>query len=191
MAGRPEEIVSDREFISSELNKFFSKYNIKFSPLSRESPFLNMIERYHGELKKISKKSKISLQEATPILNALPFSKTPPNCKIISPEKLFHGNNPEMLKIVCDFLEKESLRRKLRSIELRGKNISRFSRDFKIGDIVKFNRQNGSVGFGKVISKRGNKIIEIARIDGTGSTEVHSQHLELVTISEEFLKLLI
>lgn len=76
-------------------------------------------------------------------------------------------------------------------MKLRGPNIARFSRNFEIGDIVKYNRQNGTIGFGKVISKRDNKIYQIARIDGTGSTEIHSQQLELITISEEFLKLLI
>lgn len=129
--------------------------------------------------------------DAVPILNSLPFSKTPPNCKTISPEKLFHGNNPEMLKIVCDFLQKESLNRKLRSSKLRGNNISRFSRIFQIGDIVKFNRQNGSIGFGKITAKNRDKIYEIDRIEGTGSTSIHSQHLELVTVTEDFLKLII
>ena len=48
-----------------------------------------------------------------------------------------------------------------------------------------------NVGFGKVIKKISPKMFDIERIDGSGTTSIHSQQLQLVSISEEFLKLLL
>lgn len=58
-------------------------------------------------------------------------------------------------------------------------------------DRTKFNLKDGSIGFGKIVDKRNDKMYTIARIDGTGHTEIHSYQLELITISEEFLKKLL
>lgn len=47
------------------------------------------------------------------------------------------------------------------------------------------------VGFGRIKEKTSSKTYEVDRIDGTGSTAIHAQQLQLVTISEEFLKILL
>lgn len=154
----------------------------------RESPFLNLLERYHQEIKKISQRSSVSIAESISILNDLPFTRTPPGAKFknVSAAYLFFSNDRAILKSVCDFLESQSKQRSLRSSELRGKNIFRFERKFKVGDIVRFNIGH-TVGFGKVGQADG-KIYEIERIDGSGKTSIHAHQLELVTISETFLK---
>ena len=89
---------------------------------------------------------------------------------------------------MCDFLQKSSIARKTRSQRLRGKNISKFQRDFEIGDIVRFNMQDKSIGFGKISGKRGTKIYTVDRIDWPDKMEIHAQQMELVVITEYFLK---
>lgn len=191
--GKPNRIVMDREFISDLFSNFSIKYNIKLDPITRESPWLNMVERYHQEIKKIAVKSDKSIQESINILNNLPFSNTPSGAvfRCISPATLFFENDKKLLKSVCKFLEIESGKRNLRNKELRGYNITRFERKFQPGDIVRFNMGKHIVGFGKIREKRSSKMYEVDRIDGSGSTSIHSQQLELVTISEEFLKQLL
>lgn len=186
--GRPKRIVCDREFISDRIQSFLSKENIEFCPLSRESPFLNLLERYHLEIKKIASRSGVSIRDSIEILNNLPFASTPSGAKFktISPAYLFFENNKEILNSVCHFFEQQSQNRKLRSQELRGKNITRFERKFVVGDIVRFNIGH-AIGFGKVVRVNG-KIYDVDRIDGSGQTSIHSHQLELVTISELFLK---
>ena len=49
--GRPRVIVADREFISKDLENFLTKNDVKLCPLTRESPWLNILERYHREIK--------------------------------------------------------------------------------------------------------------------------------------------
>lgn len=171
--------------------KFCQENKIVHQPLTRESPFLNIVERYHAELKKVSKTTSVNLEVAAGIVNSYPFSKTPKGCRNISPEILLFGNDIELIRLICDFLEKQSEYRRTRSEKLRGQNISRFSRVFKLGDLVKFNLQNGTIGFGKIVEKHKDKMYKIERIDGTGHTEIHSYQLELVTISEKFLKKLL
>lgn len=191
--GKPQKIVSDREFISFDLQKFFQKNDIEHQTLTRESPFLNLVERYHKEVKNIATKSKLSIEKSIDILNNLPFSKTPVGVqfKLITPAKLYFENDKKLLKLICNFLENESNRRSDKNKEIRGSNITRCQRKFDIGDIVRFNMGKNKVGFGKVTHKNGSKLYEIARIDGSGSTGIHAQQLQLVTISEEFLRVLL
>lgn len=191
--GKPNKIISDREFISNEMENFCKKYNIEHQVLTRESPFLNLVERYHQEIKAIAVKSDVSFERAIDMLNNLPFSNTPPGVefKNISPAKLFFENDKKLIKIICDFLENESRKRSERGKDLRGINITRFHRKFNVGDIVRFNMGKHKVGFGRVTRKISSKMFEIERIDGSGSTAIHAQQLQLVTISEEFLKRLL
>lgn len=185
--GAPKFIVTDREFISDKFFKVCEEYHINHTPLTRESPFLNIVERYHKKLKSISRTTNVSLEVAAGILNNYPYSKTPKGCRSISPSVLFFENDTELVRLVCDFLQDQSVKRSLRSENLRGKNISRFKRNFQIGDLVKFNLQSGDIGFGKIIEKRHDKMYKVARIDGSGCTEIHAYQLELLTISEDFL----
>ena len=91
--------------------------------------------------------------QAAAILNGLPFTKLPAEVKgatagVISPSLLFTYNDKELLSAVCSFLQEESEKRHLRSEKLRGKNITRFERDFNIGDLVKFNIDQSLKSFG-------------------------------------------
>lgn len=189
--GRPKRIVCDREFISKALKDFLTGQNIDLCPLPRESPFLNMVERYHQELKKIAQRSNISLKESVDILNNLPFPSTPSGVKFkkISPAHLFFNNDQKALEAVCNFFENESRKRQTRSENLRGKNILRFQNKFNIEDIVRFNIGH-TIGFGKIVEAK-SKIYEVKRIDGSGQTSIHAHQMELVTISEDFLKLML
>lgn len=191
--GTPKSIVMDREFISETLQVFAQKNNFQFCPITRESPWLNMVERYHQEIKNIARKSDLSIQKSINILNNLPFSRTPSGSvfKCISPAELFFKNDTKLLKSVCNFLEQESTKRITRQKELRGINITRFERKFTVGDIVRFHMGKHNTGFGKVINKINSKMYEVERIDGVGTTFIHSQQLEKVTISEEFLRQLL
>lgn len=191
--GTPRKIVCDREFISDHIKIFALKKEIEICPITRESPWLNMVERYHAEIKAIATKSDKSIQDSINILNNLPFSKTPQGSifKKISPAELFFKNDTKILKEVCKFLKASSISRNLRGKELRGINITRFERKFQIGDIVRFNMGKHNIGFGKIKEKTSSKTYEVERIDGSGSTAIHAQQLQLVTISEEFLKILL
>ena len=110
--------------------------------------------------------------------------------KKVTPATLFFENDKEMIRAVCTFLKAESEKRVLKSAELRGKNICRFQKNFRVGDIVKFNMKS-YIGFGKVQSKNGNKMYELERIDGSGTVHVHASQLEIVLISEHFLRKLL
>ena len=190
--GKPKVLIGDRELVSKHLKDFCAEEEVSLKPLPRESPFLNCVERHHKELKKIAHRINCDFEYAVGILNNLPFSKGPPgiNLRHATPAQLFINNDKEMIKCICDFLEEESEKRALRSEELRGKNITRFQRNFSIGDLVKFNMSN-YVGFGKIIDKKGSKIYTVERIDKSGSHELHAQQLEMVTITETFLRLML
>ena len=110
--------------------------------------------------------------------------------KLITPALLYFNNDEKLIEDVCNFKEKSSGKRQLRSQELRGKNISRFSREYEVGDLVRFNMKGPPeyIGFGRVISKKGSKIYTIVRIDSQGTHEIHAQQLEKVVVSEYFLK---
>ena len=187
--GKPKFLVGDRELISNELKIFCVQKGVTLKPLPRESPFLNMVERYHQEIKNISEKSECQLDHAVSILNDLPFSKGPPGVKLkhFTPADLFFNNDKVLIGLICDFLENQSEKRSLRSEQLRGKNITRFARHFEVGDLVKFNMSN-YIGFGKVIEKKGSKIYVIERIDKSYTHEIHAQQLELAPIPETFLR---
>ena len=188
--GKPEVLIADREYISAELAAFFLEHGIDFKPVARESPFLNPVERYHREAKRIALTSQVTLEEAADTLNNLPFSTVPAGLKVrnICPAALYYSNNKQLIIEVCKFLEQESKRRVTRSERLRGKNIVRFQRKFEVGDLVRFNLKD-KIGFGKVISKLGNKMYNIGRIDGSNREHlIHAQQLELLLISEHFLK---
>ena len=188
--GKPEILIADREYVSSELAAFFIQNGIDFKPVSRESPFLNPVERYHQEAKRIALTSQVTMEEAADMLNNLPFSTVPAGMKVknICPASLFYSNNKQLIIEVCKFLEQESEKRATRSERLRGKNIVRFQRKFEIGDRVKFNLKDG-LGFGKVTSKVGNKMYNIKRIDGPNREHlIHAQQLQKLLLSEHYLK---
>ena len=187
--GMPKVLIGDREFISKKLVDFCEECGVILKPLPRESPFLNCVERHHQELKKIAIKNNCDFETAVPVLNNLPFSKGPPGVKLkhLTPAELFFKNDKRLIGLVCDFLEAESNKRSLRSEELRGKNITRFERNFSVGDIVKFNMSN-YVGWGKITEKKGSKIYIVERIDKNGTHELHAQQMELVKITETFLR---
>ena len=189
MLGVPKRLVADREFISRELGNFLDQKDIKLCPLTRESPWLNVLERYHQEAKKMADRAGCTLIEAIETLNSLPFSKAPPgtNFKKISPATLFFENDKETLHQICDFLELESGKRSTRSAKLRGKNVTRFQRNFEVGDLVRFNLSNG-IGWGKITAKNGSKMYQIDRIDSNGSHSIHSQQLEKVNLTEKLLR---
>ena len=188
--GKPEVLVADREMVSEDLACFFLENGIDFKPVARESPFLNPVERYHRECKKIALRCSGTMEEAANMLNYLPFSTVPANLKVknICPATLFYSNNTRLVEEVCTFLEQESKRRQTRSEKLRGRNITRFQRIFQVGDLVKFNLID-KVGFGKVTERVGSKMYKINRIDGSNRTHmIHAQQLEKLLISEYFLK---
>ena len=188
--GKPEILIADREMVSDDLACFFMENGIDFKPVARESPFLNPVERYHKECKKIALRCSGTMEEAANMLNYLPFSSVPANLKVknICPATLFYSNNKKLIEAVCSFLEQESKRRQTRSEKLRGKNITRFQRIFQIGDLVKFNLTQ-KIGFGKVTERVGSKMYKIIRIDGSNRTHmIHAQQLEKLLISEYFLK---
>ena len=190
--GKPKILIGDRELVSKHLKEFCAEQEVLLKPLPRESPFLNCVERHHRELKKIAHRINCDFEYAVGILNNLPFSKGPPglNLRHATPAQLFIKNDKEMIKCICDFLEEESGKRALRSEELRGKNITRFERNFSIGDLVKFNMSN-YVGLGKITDKKGSKIYSVERIDKSGNHELHAQQLELLKIPETFLRLML
>ena len=186
--GKPKRLVADREYVSGKVVEFLDQKGIKFCPVTRESPWLNCVERYHQEVKKIANRSNINLIDAVDILNDLPFSSAPSGIKFkkISPSTLFFENDKEILLDICNFLEEESKKRSTRSEKLRGKNISRFERKFEIGDLVRFNLGN-NIGFGKITAKTGSKMYDISRIDNNRKHSIHSQQLEKVIIPERLL----
>ena len=186
--GKPETIIADREYISYELREFFAEHDIIFKPIPRESPFLNLVERYHQECKGIAERCHIPLDKAAGKLNYLPFASVPAGLKAknICPAYLFYLNNKGLVKEVCDFLESESDRRRTRSVKLRGSNITRFQRVFEINDLVKFNLKDG-LGFGRIIGKNG-KIYDVKRVAGPNLIHsIHSQQLEKLLLSEKYL----
>ena len=188
--GLPEKIVADREMVSGSLAEFFREKGIIFRPLTRESPFLNLVERYHQEVKKIALISEVYLEEAAGMLNYLPFTNIPAGMKArkISPALLFYENDCTLIQEVCKFLENESEKRHTRSQRLRGRNILRFQRTFVIGDLVKFNLKDG-LGLGKVIAKEGTKMYQVKRIDGSNLIHaIHAQQLEKLLLPETFIK---
>ena len=95
---------------------------IEFSPLPRHAAFLNVVERFHQEIKKISSKTGKPLEECALILNKLPFSRLPAKIKNTTPEKLFTENDPYLLKQVCEILNHRSKLRHRTSLRSRGSN---------------------------------------------------------------------
>ena len=192
--GKPRKIVSDREFNSDELAAYFKENDIEYQPLSRESPFLNLVERFHAEMKKIADRNNFDLERAVYILNKLSFTSLPKNfnIKMITPELLYIENNTSLIKEVGKFLEAISQRRSTRSTELRGHNIARFQHSYVVGDLVRFNVGN-VVRFGKIIKKRGTKIYTVSRLDSNYVHEIHAQQLEKIIpeVTEEFLKMIL
>ena len=190
--GKPSKVVSDREFISDELRAYFKENDIEFQPLSRESPFLNLVERFHAEMKKIADRNNFDLERAVYILNKLSFTSLPKgfNIKMVTPELLYIDNDTSLIEEVGKFLGELSQRRSTRSTELRGHNISRFEHSYSVGDLVRFNVGN-VVRFGKIINKRGSKIYSVSRLDKNFVHEIHAQQLEKILISERFLKMIL
>ena len=83
-------------------------------------------------------------------------------------------------------LSRLSNKRALRSQELRGFNILKFQRSFKIGDVVKF-EVGGAVKFGEVIGVDGSKLYKVKRLISSEEHYIHAYQLEGIAISKEFL----
>jgi len=162
--------------------------------IPKESPFLNLVERFHELVKDVAKKSNISIENATKKLNDLPLSKLPACLRAaertISPSVLFHSNNKKLLEQVCDFLKQQSGRRKLRSETLRGNNIIKFQRFFEPGQVIKFPLGNGKlrkIGFA-VVTARDGKMYRCKRIGANRNHFLHAQQMERIMLSEKFLE---
>ena len=148
-----------------------------------------MVERYHQEIKGIALRNDFTLEQSVSILNDLPFTKMPKfvNSRVITPALLFFKNDTDLIKAVGLYLQKESEKRHLRSTQLRNTNIITFSRNFQIGDLVKFQVLK-TIHAGKIINKTGNKMYEVQQLgESSRKHHIHAYELEKLSISEDFL----
>ena len=77
-------------------------------------------------------------------------------------------------------------------IKTRAGNLSKFSREFEVGDIVKSNKLDKSgLEFGIVVSKVGSKIMNCKNILNGRTFKAHACDLEKIGLSESQLKLML
>ena len=192
--GTPKQIFYDQAFLSGKntsfFNDFLTKNGILHFPRARHDPQSLLVERYHAEMKKLAKINDCSFEKAVDILNDLPFTNVPKgsNLRKITPKYLYEANDEKTIRAICECLLELSKKRKLRSEELRNKNISKCLRNYSVNDLVRF-QMGERISFGKILHKRG-KTYEVCDIFNNRKSFIHARELEKVLISENTLKLL-
>merc|ERR1712079_482382 len=100
--GKPEEIVSDLEFLKNPVQDFLIDNGITIRPMARHSPFLNPVERGHGSIKPIARKNMCGLEEACEIYNNTPYLDLPKglNAKRWCPLTLYALNDKKGISLL-------------------------------------------------------------------------------------------
>ena len=178
--GVPKKLIADGEFDSAELTKLASQFDFEIEIIPRETPNVNIIERKHREFKKIwTLNEQLSLSEVVLQLNRL--KKVAGMNTNVSPEEMYMNNDVNAMEKLRQIRLLKSEQRKERCIELRGRNIDLFKREFEVDDFVKFtalaDRQD--IRFGTVLTKK-SKFYQIKELKSNKLFNIHAKDLELL-----------
>ena len=179
--GSPNKIVSDREkaVLSGECAQFLAQHSCISDPLPRKTAWCNLVEKVHDHIKVFfAKNPKASIRDCQISINKAPFTNL---SFTTSPYELWSRNNDHIIKKFQNELFERSKARQAKQLELRGKRIKNFERNFQVGDFVKTNKLNSKlIEFGTIISKKGSKFLTIKELDKNRIIEAHASHVKKI-----------
>ena len=189
--GKPEEIVSDLEFLKNPVQNFLIENGIKIRPMARHSPWLNPVERGHGSIKPIARKNNCSLEQACEIYNNTPYLDLPKglNAKKWCPLTLYAENDKQGITLLREVREKQSIARRTRFQQKRGNACETMTRKFIVGDVCRFMVDN-KVRFGLVKIVNG-KLYNVEDLQYQKIFRLHAQEMVKVNLPLEVLKYLL